>query len=300
MTGEQVHKKRGVLTHERYVNIIGKLLIIFPGAYVLMIGVVPPLLLGAVMESPSIAVVALVAHIVSLLVIPGYLFVWRVLSYGGRMLYTMLLHRFLFHISQSRGFKTMYADLSGVHSVETFYQQKTRSIRRRMTRSIPEKIAKAGVEVQCLSSNRIGIAHLKIQYAHSRKYASSVFGLYMLVLGFFSLVGSLTEYRIQGKLVGQGLGFLRGESYTIYQYGALDEVARIGLWFYNIAEHIRHAIALQTTFVNGTLEIHKPEAKFRAGFVATNEEELVSCLYGGNFTNIPHEGHGTCTRSLFV
>lgn len=52
-----------------------------------------------------------------------------------------------------------------------------------------------------------------------------------------------------------------------------------GLWFYNIiAEYIRHAIAMQATFVNGTLEIYKPEAKLRTGFVTTNEEDLVSRL----------------------
>jgi hypothetical protein len=209
----------------------------------------------------------------------------------------MVLHRFLFHLSQSRGFKTVYADLTGSHSVKAFYQAKTRSIRRRMTRSIPEHIAKAGVKVHHRSSNWITLEHLKIQYAHSQKYTSRIFGLYMLVMGFFSLVGHVTEYRIQGKLVGHGVGFLRGETYTIYQYGACDEAARIGLWFYNIVEHIRHAIAMHATFVNGTLEIHHPEAKRRAGFVTTDEEELVSRLYGGSVFTIPHEGYGTRTLS---
>jgi hypothetical protein len=289
MTAEH---RRGGLTHATWATILGKLLMLFPGAYV--IGVVggPPLLLGLMLHSPCMALVGVIVHTLSLLTIPVYLFLWRVLTYGGRVLYTMGVHRFLFHLSQSRGFKTVYADLTGVHSVDAFYQAKSRSIRRRMTRSIPDTIAKMGVEVHHCSSNWIALKHLQIQYAHSQKYTSHPVGLYMMVLGFFSLVGHVTEYRLQGKLVGHGIGFLRGETYTIYQYGACDEAARIGLWFYNIAEHLRHAIAMQATFVNGTLEIHHPEAKRRAGFVTTDEEDLVSRLYGGSLFTIPHERHG--------
>ena len=289
MTAEH---RRGGLTHATWATILGKLLMLFPGAYVMGLIGVPPLLLGLMLHSPWMTIVAMVVHIISLLTIPGYLFLWRGLTYGGRVLYTMVLHRFLFHLSQSRGFKTVYADLTGVHSVDAFYRAKPRSIRRRMTRSIPDTVAKMGVEVHHCSSNWISLKHLKIQYAHSRKYTSRILGLYTLVLGFFSLVGHVTEYHIQRKLVGQGVGFLRGETYTIYQYGACDEAARIGLWFYNIGEHIRHAIAMHATFVNGTLEIHHPEAKRRAGFVTTDEEELASRLYGGSVFTIPHEGHG--------
>ena len=111
----------------------------------------------------------------------------------------------------------------------------------------------------------------------------------MLTMGFFALVGNLTEYRIGGRLVGQGLGFMRGDTYTICMYGALEEAAHIGLWFYNVAEHIRHALAMRAAFVNGTLDVHKLEAKLHAGLVLTREEALVSRLYGGHFSHIPRE-----------
>jgi hypothetical protein len=63
-----------------------KLLIIFPGAYVIGLIGVPPLLLGLITDSCSLTAVTFVVHTVSLLTIPGYLFIWRVLSYGGRVL----------------------------------------------------------------------------------------------------------------------------------------------------------------------------------------------------------------------
>jgi hypothetical protein len=287
MTAEH---RRGGLTHSTWATILGKLLLLFPGAYVISLIGILPLLLGLLLHSLSLTLIVIVVHTIALFTIPVYLFLWRVLTYGGRLLYTMALHRFLFHLSQSRGFKTVYADLARFPSVDAFYQAKSRSIRRRMTRNIPDTIAKMGVEVHHCSSNRISLKHLKIQYAHSRKYTSRALGLYMMVLGFFSLVGHVTEYHLHGALVGQGIGFLRGETYTIYQYGACDEAARIGLWFYNILEHLRHAIVMEATFVNGTMDIHHPEAKRRAGLITTDAEDLVSRLYGGSLLAIPYEG----------
>lgn len=292
MHSERLVTKNRMIAHIRFVNSIGKLLIVFPGLYVILLVLVPPLLLGGIVKSFPMGVIALIGHAVFLLTVPGYLLIWRTISYGFRVMYTMLWHRFLFHLSQSRDFGTMYADLSGIQTIEAFYQAKTRSVRRRMLHSIPEKMARAGVEVRCVSSNRISLEHLKIQYEHSRKYATKAFDLYMLVFGFFTLVGSVMEYRIRGKLIGQGLGFVRGETYTICIYGALEEAAHIGLWFYNIVVHLRYAIALDAKFVNGTLEIHKPEAKEHVGLVAAKEEDLVSRLYGGSLFSIPGEYHG--------
>jgi len=44
---------------------------------------------------------------------------------------------------------------------------------------------------------------------------------------------------------------------------------------------------MKARFINGTIKVHKKEAKLNAGFVSTNDEELVARLYGGKFSNIP-------------
>ena len=160
-----------------------------------------------------------------------------------------------------------------------------------MTKNIPEKIAKTEIEVNYISSNWINIENLKIQYFHSRKYYSKVFPIYRIVLGLFSLVGGVTVYRIKGNIVGQSISFLRGDSFTVLQYGCVEEASKIGLWFYNIFENIRQAISMKAQLINGTIEVHKPEAKLNAGFISTNEEKLVSRLYGGGFTNFPKRFH---------
>ncbi len=275
------------MSHKAFVKILGIILNIYPGVYFSLIILVPPLIAGIALNSITILIVALISHIAFIFIIPFYLCLWRTLTYGFRLLYTILLHRFLFHLSQSIGLNTSYANISDVHSVENFYKEKKRSIRRRMTKKIPEKIAKSEVKVNYISSNRISFDNLRVQYVHSRKYNSKIFPIYRIVLGLFSLVGNVTEYRIQGKLIGQGISFLRGDSYTVFQYGCIEEASKIGLWFYNIFENIKQAISMKAKFINGTIEIHKPEAKLNAGFISTNEEELVFRLYGGKFSNIP-------------
>jgi len=279
------------MNHKTYVNAMGKILNIFPGVYFLLLILFPPLILGIALDSPIILSIALIVHIVFIFKMPFYLGLWRILTYGFRLLYTILLHRFLFHLSRLVGFNTSYADISDAHSVADFYKDKKRSIRRRMTKTIPEKIAKNEVEVNYISSNWINIENLKVQYIHSRKYYSKIFPIYRIVLGLFTLVGGVTEYRVKGKLVGQSISFLRGDSFTVLQYGCAEEVSRIGLWFYNIFENIRQAISMKAQFINGTIEVHKPEAKLNAGFMSTNVEELVFRLYGGSFTNFPKRFH---------
>lgn len=279
------------MNHKTYVNTIGKILNIFPGAYFLLIVLFPPLILGIALNSAVILSIALVVHIVFTFKIPFYLELWRILTYGFRLLYTILLQRFIFHLSQLVGLNTSYADISVAHSVEGFYKEKKRSIRRRMTKAIPEKIAQAEVEVNYISSNRINIENLKVQYIHSKKYYSKIFPIYRIVFGLFSLAGGVTEYRIKGRLVGQSISFLRGDSFTVFQYGCVEEASKIGLWFYNIFENIKQAISMKAQFINGTIEVHKPEAKLNAGFISTNNEELVFRLYGGSFANFPKRFH---------
>lgn len=87
--------------------------------------------------------------------------------------------------------------------------------------------------------------------------------------------------------MGQGFGFLRGDSYTIFQYAAAPGASNIGLWFFNVYKHIEHAISLNAKYVNGTIEVHKPEAKANSGMITCADEERVFQLYGGKFTNLP-------------
>ena len=275
------------MKHLKYVKVLGKVLKIFPFLYVLVVILVFPIIVGVVSDSPVVFFVAIIGHLAIILTIPFYLFILRKLTFPIRMLYTIFLQRFLFHLTQLKGFNTSYADISGANTIDCFYQEKKRSIRRRMTNTIPGKLSSAGLVVSFISSDRVGIANLKVQYIQARKYNKKRFDILLQVLGCFSLFGDVTEYRINGKLLGQGIGFLRGESYTILQYAAINEASTIGLWFYNIFIHLAHAIELKAKFVNGTIEAHKAEAKLNAGMVTCNDEALVFSLYGGKFTNLP-------------
>jgi len=279
------------MSHQTFVKVSGIVLNIFPGAYVLLVILGPPLIIGIASNSFTIFAVALIIHTFLIFKMPFYLALWRALTFVFRIFYTILLHRFLYHLSQSIGLNTSYADISNMHLVTDFYKTKKRSIRRRMTKSIPDRIAEAEIEISYKSSNWINLENLKVQYIHSKQYNSKIFPIYRIVFGLFSFVGNITEYKIKGKLVGQSLSFLRGDSYTVLQYGCIEEASRIGLWFYNIFEHVKQAIAMNALLLNGTIEVHKKEAKLNAGFISTNEEELVSRLYGGKCSNFPKSFH---------
>lgn len=280
------------MSHKTFVKILKINVNVFPGFYLFLIVLVPPIIVGVIFNSIAILIALTFTHVALMLKIRSYLYFWRTLTYGIRLLYTILFHRYIFHLSQLNGLRTSYADLSDIHSVEDFYKDKKRSIRRRMTKKVPEKIAKTKVKVSYVSSNWLALENLKVQYIHSKKYNSRIFPIYRIVLGMFSLVGNVTEYRIKGKLVGQGISFLRGNSYTVILYGCVEEASRIGLWFYNIFENIKQAVSMEAQYINGTIEIHKPEAKFNAGFITTDEEELVFRLYGGKFSNFPNSFRG--------
>jgi len=266
---------------------------VFLGLYVLVIAVAPALILGIVLNSFCMFAIAIIIHGVLLYKVPIYMRFWRWLTYGLRILYTNLFLRFVFHLSQAHGIKTTYADVSDARSVEDFYSDKKRSVRRRMTTSIPKKIAEAEVTVNYISSNWITLDNLKVQYAQAKKHDSKLYPIWWQVLTHFALAGTVTEYRIKGKLIGQNISFLRGDSFTILQYGSLEEAARIGLWFFNIFENIKQAIFMKAKLVNGTIEAHKGEAKSNAGLTPTDDEELVFRLYGGKFSNLPRGFSGS-------
>lgn len=275
------------MRHERYLKFFQIAILLYPISYSFLILLISPLAFGIIFNSISAIFVSIIFHIYFLYRVPAYLMFWRKLSYGFRILFTILLHRYLFHLSQSAGINTVYADISDVQLIEDFYKKKKRSIRRRMTKSIPEKVARAGIGIKTISSHKISVEHLRVQYAHSKKHYSSIVSIIHIVLIFFSLAGNVTEYRIRGKLVGQGISFLRGESYTVFMFGCIDEASRMGLWFLNIIKGMEHAISMKALFLNGTIENHSPEAKSNAGFDVTIDEDLVFRLYGGKFSNLP-------------
>jgi hypothetical protein len=287
------------VNHERYVKALGRVLNFLPFFYAAIIILVPPALVGIYYKSLSVLVAALICHLIFIFIVPFYLFTWRKLTAWFRVVYTILLHRFIFHLSQLKRLNTSYADIAESQTVDDFYQQKKRSIRRRMTRTIPGKLAGAGMVVVFKSSNRIDLRNLKVQFVQARKYNKKWFHILRETLGFFSLFGDLTEYRIQGKVVGQGLGFLRGDSYTIFQYAAAPGASNIGLWFLNVYKNIEHAISLNATYINGTIELHKPEAKANSGMITCADEELVFRLYGGKFTNLPKSYYSNKVTTLF-
>jgi hypothetical protein len=235
-------------------------------------------------------------HWTLLYLLPTYYAFCRALTLPVRVFYTSILMDFLGGLCFQYGIPNTHMDVSGSTSLSEFYLQKSRNVRKRMLHDIPLDIKRAGVEVQSKSAAWLGLQHLLILFSHvSRVSHGSFKDIYLSLNGAFSSCGTLTEYKVNGRLVAFSIAFVHGSTYTVFLYGCSAEMSKTGLWFYNVRVNVERAIRCGVRHVNGTMATHKAEAKKNAGFETSMDKEFNQSLYGGLWeTRSHHEIQSSC------
>lgn len=225
----------------------------------------------------------LCAHFLALRVIPWWLPIWRTILLPFRRAYTQLLLRFLGVLVCDVKIPNFYMDIKGVASLEELYSTKRGSIRRRMMRSIPRNVRRIdGLIIHTRSSNWINWEHFSVQYQHVRRQHASLYDMYIMLLSIFCQSGTLTEFRVQDRLLAFGISSIKGDSYQIIMYAAVPKARQLGLWFFNVRLQLECAISCGNLhYVNAYMANHKAEAKHNCGFRKTVDPKVNGPVYGG-------------------
>eukprot|EP01028_Stygiella_incarcerata_P001124 TRINITY_DN11758_c0_g1_i1.p1 TRINITY_DN11758_c0_g1~~TRINITY_DN11758_c0_g1_i1.p1 ORF type:complete len:326 (-),score=47.35 TRINITY_DN11758_c0_g1_i1:179-1081(-) len=274
-----------MIIHGIVLNTVPGLLLIFilsfiPLTQVFLLSFLCPLPLSIAQLTFSLFLI----HWSLLSAVPMYYTFCRDLTFPVRLLYTSVLMDFLGRLCYQYSIPNTHADVSGSASLSQFYLQKSRNVRKRMLHDIPHDIKRAGVEIQSKSSASLGLQHLLLLLFHVSRVSHGNFkDIYLSLNGAFASCGTLTEYKINGKLVAFSIAFVQGSTFTIFLYGCSAKMSKTGLWFYNVRVHVERAIRCGAKYVNGTMATHKAEAKKNAGFEISIDKEFNQSLYGKGF-----------------